>query len=367
LPGAFDEIRIVGVEPLRYSASIHRFDTPRIRLATIADVAQAAGVSTSTVSYVLSGRRPISSATRARVEASIAALGYRPHAGARALASSRTNVLALVAPLRADVNVPVIMQFVTSVVTAARRYDHDVLLLTKDEGTDGLDRVAGSAMVDGLIVMDIESDDERLPVLRRLHRPAVMIGVPSNPGGIACVDLDFAAAGYTCVQHLAEHGHRSVALVGPAPAVYQRGTSYAARFLAGFGEAARRYGMRSVAHPCESSHEGAAACLDLIDRELPGVDALVVHNEAVLAPLLSILRTGGRRVPDEVSLVAVCPPDVALAQSTPLSSVDIPAQQVGSLAVEMVMNLLAGPAGMAETRLLAPVLTERGSCVDRGQ
>jgi transcriptional regulator with XRE-family HTH domain len=134
-----------------------RFDHDNLReglgssVPTIADVARAAGVSTSTVSYVLSGRRPISPATRARVEASIAALGYRPHAGARALASRHTNVLALVAPLRTDINVPVIMQFVTSVVTEARRYDHDVLLLTKDEGTAGLDRVAGGGMVDALI------------------------------------------------------------------------------------------------------------------------------------------------------------------------------------------------------------------------
>ncbi len=330
-------------------------------VATIADVARDAGVSTSTVSYVLSGRRPISPATRARVEASIAALGYRPNAGARALASSRTSVLALVAPLRTDVNVPVIMQFVTSVVTAARRYDHDVLLLTKDEGSSGLDRVAGSRMVDGLIVMDIESEDERLAVLRRLGRPAVLIGLPSRPGGIACVDLDFAAAAEACVQHLADHGHRSVALVGPAPVVYQRGTSYAARFLAGFEEAARRAGMRAVAHPCESHHEGVAACLKQIDRELPGNGALVVHNEAALPSLLGILRADGRPVPEEVSVVALCPPDVALAQATPLTSVDIPAEQVGSLAVEMLMGLLAGRTG-AETRLLAPVLTERGSC-----
>ena len=70
-------------------------------MATIADVAKAAGVSSSTVSYVLSGKRPISQATRHRVEKAIRDLGFSPHAGARALASSRTNVLGLVVPLRA--------------------------------------------------------------------------------------------------------------------------------------------------------------------------------------------------------------------------------------------------------------------------
>ncbi len=330
-------------------------------MVTIADVARTAGVSTSTVSYVLSGRRPISPATRARVEASIAELGYRPHAGARALARRHTNVLALVAPLRADINVPVIMKFVTSVVTAARSYDHDVLLLTKDEGTAGLDRVAGSAMVDALIVMDVEGDDVRVPVLRGLRQPAVLIGLPDRPPGISCVDLDFAATGYAAVQHLADHGHRSIALVGPPPAVYQRGTSYAARFLAGFTDAAGHFGLATVAQACEPTFDGAAACLRDIRAQLPGVTGLVVHNEAALGPVLDILRAEGRRVPADVSIVAVCPEDVALGLPVRMTSLDIPAGELGALAVEMVVHLLDGRHG-AQTRLLAPTLTERDSC-----
>lgn len=330
-------------------------------MTTIADVARAAGVSTSTVSYVLSGRRPISPATQERVKASIAKLGYRPHAGARALASRHTNVLALVAPLRTDINVPVIMQFVTSVVTEARSYDHDVLLLTKDEGTAGLDRVAGGAMVDALIVMDVEADDARVPVLRKLRQPAVLIGLPDRPAGISCVDLDFAATGHAAVAHLAEHGHRNVALIGPPPAVYQRGTSYATRFLAGFNDAVAHFGLRSVTQPSEPNYDGAAACLRLIDSKLPDLTGLVVHNEAALAPLLSIMREAGRQVPQDISIVAVCPPDIAVGLPVRLTSVDIPSHEVGALAVEMVMHLLDGRHG-AQTRLLAPTLTERDSC-----
>ena len=99
-------------------------------MITIKDVARHAGVSASTVSYVLSGKRPISKATSQRVRRSIHELGFHPNAGARALASSRTNVLALVVPLRTDLNLPVIMQFVSSIVTTAREHDYDVLLLT---------------------------------------------------------------------------------------------------------------------------------------------------------------------------------------------------------------------------------------------
>ena len=332
-------------------------------MVTIADVARAAAVSPSTVSYALSGRRPISPETRARIEASIAELGYRPHAGARALASRHTKVLALVAPLRADLYLPVIMQFVASVATAARARDHDVLLLTKDEGTAGLERVAGSAMVDAFIVMDVEGKDPRLPVLRGLPQPAVLIGLPDRPSGVSCVDLDFAAAGQLAVQHLAEHGHRSVALIGPPPAVYDRGTSYANRFLSGVDEAVDHFGLASIAMPCEPTRDGAAACMARIERELPDVTGLVVHNESVLGAVLELLRSAGRRVPQDVSVVAVCPQDVALGLPTPLTSIDIPAQELGSLAVEMLIDLLEGRG--VQTRLLAPALTERASCASR--
>jgi DNA-binding LacI/PurR family transcriptional regulator len=332
-------------------------------VATIADVARAAGVSTSTVSYVLSGRRPISAATRARVEASIAQLGYRPHAGARALARQHTNVLALVVPLREAIYVPVIMQFVIAVATAARSYDHDVLLLTNDEGTAGLHRVAGGAMVDALIVMDVEAHDERVPVLRELRQPAVLIGLPDQPSGISCVDLDFAAAGHLAVQHLAEHGHRRVALVGPPPAVYERGTSYATRFRAGFDEAVAELGLAAVGHACEPTHEGAAAYLARVEAELPGVTGLVVHNESVLGPVLSLLRVAGRWVPEDVSVVAVCPRELALGLPVRMTSIDVPAAELGGLAVEMVVDLLRGRRGV-QTRLLAPTLTERDSCAD---
>ncbi len=330
-------------------------------MATISDVARAAGVSISTVSYVLSGRRPISPETRARVKAAIAELNYHPHAGARALASSRTNALALVAPLRAGINVPVIMQFVTAVVTAARSYGHDVLLLTNDEGTAGLERVAGAAMVDALILMDVERDDPRLPAIRRLGRPSVLIGLPDRPGEISCVDLDFAAAGYACVEHLAGHGHRTVALLGPPPGVYRRGTSYATRFLTGFTDAAKDLGVTATVQPCEPTFEGVEQSLAEIDAAGPRPSALVVHNEAALMPLLDRLRAGGRRVPGDVSIVAVCPRDVALSHPVRLTSIDIPALEVGTLAVEMAMGLLDG-GRPAETRLLAPTLTERDSC-----
>jgi DNA-binding LacI/PurR family transcriptional regulator len=326
-------------------------------VVTIADVARAAGVSPSTVSYVLSGKRTISAETRHRVQRSIRELGYHPNAGARALASSRTNVLALVVPLRTDLNVPVVMQFVAATVTEARKYDHDVLLLTKDEGPEGLRRVAGGSIADALIVMDIEDAEPRVPVLKSLQRPVVLIGVPAEPDGLTCIDLDFTAAGAASVTHLADLGHTQIALIGPSPEVYKRGTSYAGRFLRGFRATASKRKVKASSFPCPPSYDALRDRLDEVFTRHPGITGLVVHNEAILGPLLSELGRRGKHVPDDISVLAVCPEDMAEAQAVPLTSIALPAAELGALAVAMAMRVTGEPV----VHLLAPELTGRGS------
>lgn len=324
-------------------------------MVSIADVAHDAGVSSSTVSYVLSGKRSISAETQRRVEASIRKLGYHPHAGARALASSRTNVLALVMPLRTDIHIPVLMRFATSVVTCARKHDYDVLLLTNDEGPGGLLRVANSAMADALLVMDVEADDPRIAVLESLSRPAVLIGAPDNPHGLSCVDLDFAAAARRCVHHLADLGHERIALIGPSPTVYERGTSFAGRFLHGYGEAVHERDLRATNQACTPSYDGVRDCVDQIIADQPGVTGLVVHNEAALGILLSELQGRGIRIPEDISVIAIGPDDLAANWPVSLTTVPLPSDDVGRIAVEMAMGQLTGTSS-PETRLLAPRL-----------
>ncbi len=330
------------------------------RAVTISEVAKHAGVAVSTVSYVLSGKRAISADTRRRVLDSVRVLGYHPNAGARALASKRANVIALVLPLRAGVHVPVLMQFATSVVTAARRYDHDVLLLTADEGSDGLRRAAASALVDGLVLMDVELHDSRVPLLRELAEPSVLIGFPADSAGLTCVDLDFARAGALCVEHLAERGHREVALLGAPSVVYERGTGFARRTREGFAAAVAETGLTGVALPCEENFDQVSTAIAGLLDARPGLSGLVVHNEAAVGHVLGALRQYGRRVPGDIAVVAICPDDIAERASPPLTSVLIPAEEVGRQAVRLLMEKLEGRA-VPDGTLLQPRLTVRDS------
>jgi DNA-binding LacI/PurR family transcriptional regulator len=328
-------------------------------MATIGDVARAAGVSVSTVSYVLSGKRTISAATQERVQQAIAALGYRPHAGARALASSRSNVIALMVPFRPGINVQIIMQFVGGVVTTAREHDHDVLILTQDDPS-GMSRIAASSTADALIVMDIEADDARLPALRALSLPSILIGVPDDTSGLSCVDLDFAAAGRLAVRELARHGHQHLVLVGASQDRIDHRANYALRMRHGVLDQAATSGVEAHVVPAEPTFAGGAHALDEALAAHPGTTGLVVHNEAALGGLLARVRERGLRVPEDLSVVAVSPPDIAAAVPVPVSTIDVPGHRIGRIAVEMVMARLAGD-DLAETRLVAPAYTDNGS------
>jgi DNA-binding LacI/PurR family transcriptional regulator len=320
-------------------------------MVRITDVARRAGVSPSTVSYALSGKRPISAETRRRVEAAVRELGYRPQSGAPA--HGRSKVLAVASPLRAGVHLPAMMRVTQSVVTAARAYDHDVLLLTHEEG---LTRVGESAPADALLVMDIGLHDPRLPLLRSLNRPCVLLGLPADPYGLTCVDLDYRAAGEACVHHLARLGHRTVALVGSPPEVHLRRTASAHRLVEGFTAAADHHVLASSVHPAESAPAAAHRIADRLLREHPALTAVVVHNAPLLEPLVTAFQQLGLRIPEDLSIMAVCPDD----PRTSITSVTLPATELGTRAVELVMAQLHGTP-VPEVTLLAPRLTEGAS------
>jgi len=318
------------------------------------DVARAAGVAPSTVSYVLNGKRPISAETRRQVEQCIRQLGYRPPGRRTLAARHRTGVLGLLAPLRAGANMSAMTRFVGATMVAARAKDHDLLLLTGDAGLSGLRRAMSTAVADALIVMDVQASDPRIPALLTLDRPVVLVGESDRPTGLTCVDLDFAAAADRAVEHLTNLGHRSVGLVGTA---YVPGIGHPRRFARAFEAAAGKHGLRARWRPSGDSGEAVRSCLDALLGEHPDITALVVENEAALRVVIENLRGHGRRVPADVSVLAVCHEEAAERRFT---SVALPTAALGQLAVEVALRQLYGEVE-PDSRLLAPSLTIRES------
>ncbi len=335
------------------------------RKPTSDDVARAAGVSQSTVSYVLTGRRPISEATRRKVEKAIVDLGFVPNIGARALAGNRSQVVGLVIPLRRGLELGTNMEFVAAIASIAREHDHDVLLATADEGPAGLERLRDNGLCDGLILMDVESDDPRVAAARELGMPCVIIGVPDARHGLACVDLDFEAAGSEAIALLAARGHRRVGLISPGAEGGRRGMSFSRRFLAGArAAAAGRVELCQV----ESSDDYVSleAATRSIYTAAPDCTAIVVHLSAAVEPELVVLQNLGLRPGADVDVVGICSAAVAAKHRHELDALLLQPDAVSRRAVEVLFgNLDRTPSAALDPLVLipAPVLPRKGAPV----
>src|SRR3954452_14621541 len=146
-------------------------------MANIADVAREAGVSRSTVSSVLTGKKFVRPETRERIEEAITRLQFSVNHGARALATSRTMILGVVVQLHGGEFGPALAPFLVALSDSARAEGDDVLLVTESDQVAALHRLALERRVDGVVLLNIVDAAPRLAALAEHDLPAVLLGM----------------------------------------------------------------------------------------------------------------------------------------------------------------------------------------------
>ncbi|WP_166844429.1 LacI family DNA-binding transcriptional regulator [Isoptericola sp. BMS4] len=333
-------------------------------MATIGDVARVAGVSRSTASYALTGKRAISAEVRRRVEDAVRELGYTPNAGARALATSQTRVIGLLAQFLEDEFAPAMLQYMLGISNTARELGYDILLATEADGRNALRRMTDSRMVDGIVLLNVAEHDDRLPILREAPQPGALVGLPADCTGVDVFDLDFEEAGRLMVDHLHRLGHRELVLVSQPEHVVERGGAYVWRLQNAAVEAARTRGV--TLHPVFGSSRQPE-----VGRELhalldayPGATGLLINNEAAAAALPTVLHERGLVAPADLSVVGRYSDEFARTFSLPYSSIESAPDRLGRMAVRELVRRIEGEVGHGEphvVRFVSPELVDRGS------
>ncbi|GAA1967940.1 LacI family DNA-binding transcriptional regulator [Catenulispora subtropica] len=328
----------------------------------IGEIARRAGVSRSTVSYALSGKRSISPATRARIQAVIDELGYQPSATARALSSGETRTLGLVFPPAGSHYTDMQLDFIGSLVEAAAGFGYDVLLAAAvGDGQQGLRRLVAERRVDGAVLMEIRLDDARVDYLAEAGFPFVTIGRTGEPERTRWVDLDYTALVRSCVTHLVQLGHRRIAFVNRSERLFHAGYESAHRSLTGFERACAEYGVVGTAHLCGDDPASGEDAIGRILAADPGTTALVTVNEAALGGLYRGLAARGRAIPGDFSVTGIAAGRWATAVTPQLTAADVPAIEMGRVAVELLLELLATPDVPPRHVLLTPPVSLRAS------
>jgi DNA-binding LacI/PurR family transcriptional regulator len=327
----------------------------------IAEVARLAGVSRSTVSYVLSGKRQVTDATRQRVLRVIDEVGYRPSAVARSLRHGETRTLGLVVPpLRHRLSAEQ-LYFVGAVADAAADHDYDILLSPSGGDREAaFDKLIGERRVDGIVLMETGEGDDRARKLAESRFPFVTIGRTGSDAH-AWVDLDYSGLIAEGARQLYALGHRRIALINRPRELFDRGYGPAIRAQQGFQQACAELGMTGPALCCDDLPAAAHECVEQIYATAPEPTAILTINEQALSGLLFALHERGRSVPAEVSVLAVASCRIATTLQPQVSAADVPAEEMGRHAVVTLLQLIATPSAPLAHILLSPPFEDRGS------
>ena len=329
-------------------------------MATIQEVARAAGVAPSTVSRYLNGQLRVSPATEARMLDAVRDLGYVPNAQARNLARRRSGVVGFVVP---EISNPYFGAIADYVVDEVERHGLLVLLCsTRSQAVreaSYIDLLASGA-IDGMLYLGSFPSNERLAAAIRGGLPVVVIDEPiADATGVHTVVMDDYAGGYQAASYLVALGHRQIAFVsGPAELASVR------ERRRGYEDALRKGGIDPAGQLVLAGHFseqfGMSALPRLLSAPQPPTAAFVASDYIALG-MLSAAETHGVRVPGDLSVVGF--DDIRFSQYVRprLTTIRSPLERLARVGVELLFERLAGADSGARTEVLPVELIVRES------
>lgn len=324
----------------------------------IDDVARAAGVSTATVSRALSGRGPVSTATRDRVLAAADRLGYVVSAAASSLATGRTRAVGVVVPFLDRWFFSTVLAGISDALVR-RGYDITLYSVSADaaERRRVFDDHLRRRRIDAVITIALELDAEESASLRGLGVPIVAIAGPHPL--LTTLTVDDLAVGRLATAHLLGLGHRRLAHIG-ADAVTDAASSVPTLRRRGFEDSLAEAGITHYdVEPADFTIDGGSrAAARLLVRDDRPTALFAASDEMAIGAILAA-RELGLRVPDDVSIIGVDGHE--LGRWFGLTTVDQFARGQGERAAEAVLSALDGAQPAPGRGTLPFELVDRGS------
>ena len=317
------------------------------RPATLADVAAASGVATSTVSRALSNPGRVNAVTRERIEQAARELNYLPNSQARALTSGRTRAIAV---LVSDVTNPFYFGIIRGTQQQLKAAGYTQLLVDteeSDELEDGMLRKLRRSY-DGAILAASRLTDRRLTALAA---EIPLVAINRQTRGVANVFIDTPNGVEQAVGHLVSLGHTEIVYASGPETSWSNERRWRAlvRTAEGYGVRAQRVG------PFAPRQYAGAAAADAVLHA--GAAACIAFNDLLAIGMLARFRERGVNVPREVSLVGCDDIFGADFCNPPLTTLTAPIEQAGRTAVSMLLSRLDERTATPVTRQAATLPT----------
>lgn len=336
--------------------------TPRSRATgrvTLADVAQAAGVSPITVSRALRGERAVAPDLVARVQAAVQKLGYVPDPAARALASRHSTHVAVLIPLLTNA---LFVDLLEAVQQQLRRAGYQTLIGITHYDPSEEEQLLREQLVHrpaGLIVTGFDRNDRTRALIEQSGVPCVHVMETSSTPGQYSVGLSQAEAGAALTRHLLERGRKRIAFAAAQldPRVMQR--------LEGWRQTLQAAGLHDARleflNPSPSSLALGSRMFEQIMAHKPAVDAIFFCNDDLAQGALLAAARHRIAVPKRVAIAGFNDLTGSDLANPPLTTVRTPRSEIGSVATQMLLRLMRGETVSPTSVDLGFELVVRGS------
>ncbi|TMF64539.1 MAG: LacI family transcriptional regulator [Chloroflexi bacterium] len=316
--------------------------TPVSRV-TIADVAIAAGVSKTAVSFAFNNPENLGQATLERVLRVARDLGYAPHPAARALSMRRSGTMGVLIPQRLSTVFanPFLSELMQGLGEQCEEHDLTLLLVPPLDGS--LESAIRQASVDGFISLGLSPDDKALRLLDRNGIPTVLVDSDPSPEH-PVVNVDDRGGAEEAARHLLELGHTQLAIIVLPPTRSQLETTpTAARRMAGYEAAIA--GAGAPAPECVTagiSVEAGARAFHQLREGVRRPTAVLAMSDMAAIGVMSAARASGLRVPADLSVVGFDDLPMAAWTYPPLTTVHQPIVEKGRLAARLLIDRMNG-------------------------
>ena len=333
---------------------------------TLRDVARYAGVSARTVSNVVNGFQHVSPAMRAKVEAALGELDYKPNLLARSLRQGRTGIITLLLP---DIAVSYFGELAHEIVECASERGCTVMIDETGGKPDReralLEAAARSSWVDGIL---LSSESLRGHDLAGLLSgvPVVLLGERTADTALDHVGIDNVQAAREAVRHLIDSGRRRIAAIGGSAST--RDVTSRLR-LKGYRQELRAVGLpadgRHARTPDYKRASGAAAVRSLLSRPDPP-DGLFCFSDELAVGVLRELHEQGLRMPSDISVVGFDDIQEARFATPSLTSVRPDKAKIAEVAVDMLIQRIQGSeAKPRDVRIGYELIVRESSALSR--
>jgi LacI family transcriptional regulator len=329
--------------------------------AKLADVAKVAGVSLATASRVLNHPESVRPTIQAKVRRAMKLLSYTPDATARALASGRSKVVGAVVP---TLETAIFAKGIQALQN--RLSDHGFgLLLANSQYDPGKEldeiRVLLERGVDGIVLVGDNLSSDVLSILKQYDVPAVTTYVSNSQHGIPAVGIDNLKGAYEAARYLLEIGHRKFGIITSDSPNNDRTQVRFEGILKALTEAGLNCSNDQVVKVPHSVANGRIGLRKLMQID-QGITAVVCTTDALAIGAMSESRAMGLLVPRDLSITGYDDVEIASEYEPPLTTVHVPAADVGRLAADRLFSMISGlPLGPSNIELPARLMI-RASC-----